>query len=223
MDAATKETYEKTKLNCNFDNVISNLKKIIEYKRKNKTPFPHITFRYVILKDNVNEIPQFLELINSIANPEEWGGSSSVVEFTGLLYFEDIKQYYVEKLSQDTIDEILKHKDGIEFVFAHAEEDKNPPIEQCTAWLEPYIMLPGYVMPCCAIMMSNRRPFLRKYSFGNVLKDKFENIWNNEYYTKFKRIINDPTQPVPSICAGCRAYRTQERMKRNGVWDVYNF
>ncbi len=40
IDAATKETYEKIKVGCNFDNVINNLRSIIEYKRKYRTSFP---------------------------------------------------------------------------------------------------------------------------------------------------------------------------------------
>ena len=82
-------------------------------------------------------------------------------------------------------------------------------------------MLPGYVMPCCAVMMSNRRPFLRQYAFGNVFRSNFPDVWNNPYYSKFRQIINDPNSPVPLICAGCRAFQTRARIDRHGVWDVF--
>lgn len=223
MDAATKETYEKIKIGCDYDQVIENLKNIIAYKRRNNTPFPHLCFRYIIIEDNVKEISMFIDLINSMAKPREWGGSTSIIEFTGLLYFDEIQKYHVAKIPENIINEVLKKRgEGIDFLFSHAEEEYNPPIEQCAAWLEPYVMLPGYVLPCCAVMMSNRRPFLRKYSFGNAFKDSFKNIWRNEYYTKFRSMVNDPDKPVPKICAGCRAFRTKERIKRNGVWDVYS-
>ena len=32
----------------------------------------------------------------------------------------------------------------------------------------------------------------------------------------------DPKAPVPKICAGCRCYRTDIRIKKYGIWDVYN-
>jgi len=113
----------------------------------------------------------------------------------------------------------MTRRDGIEFLFTHAEESAIPPIEQCNAWLEPYIMLPGYVLPCCAVMMSNNRPFLREHSFGNVYERSFKEIWNSEYYMKFRSMVNDPTKPVPRLCAGCRAYQTKPRIKQYGVWD----
>jgi MoaA/NifB/PqqE/SkfB family radical SAM enzyme len=168
----------------------------------------------------MHEMPLFLDLLNSIAKPHEWGGSSSYVEFTGLLYFPEIYSHYVSEIPGHIIDDLLKRKGGIEFVFSHAEEKRNPPIECCNAWMEPYIMMPGYVLPCCAVLMSNRRPFLRKYSFGNVLEKDFKEIWGNEYYSKFRRTVVEPCAPVPKICVGCRAYRTEHRIREYGVWDI---
>ncbi len=223
MDGATRATYEGIKAGCNFDRVVSNLKTIIEYKRRNRTPFPHLCFRYVILRDNVHEIPAFLELLDGLARPHEWGGSTSIVEFTGLLYFDEIRDHYVDRVPQEVVDALRRRRGrGIRFWFSHAEEERNPPIEECAAWLEPYVMLPGYVVPCCAVMMSNNRPHLRRYAFGNLFRNNLREVWNSAYYRHFRRILNDPTQPVPRICAGCRAYRTRERIARNGIWDVHD-
>ena len=221
IDAATKETYEKIKVGCDWDKLIINLHKLVEYKRKNKTPFPHITFRYVMMKENAHEMPKFLRMINSLAEPHEWGGMSSRVEFTGLLYYPEIAKHYLKDIPEEVVEELKRCTDGIYFTFAHGEEKSNPPCESCTAWLEPYIMNPGYVVPCCAVMMSNRRPFLRKYAFGNLLRDDFRKLWASPYYQKFKQLLTDPNAPVPKICAGCRAYRTDHRIAKYGVWDVY--
>ncbi len=219
MDAATKETYEAIKVGCSFDNVIQCLKDLIAYKRKYRTPFPHLSFRYIITKDNVEEIPAFVDLINSIARPWEWGGSSTKIEFTGLLVFDQIRHYYVEHIPSWVVEELKKRKGGIEFQFVHAEEESNPPIERCKAWLEPYIMLPGWVLPCCAVLMNNNRPLLRKYAFGNLLEETMEEVWRNDYYMQFKAMVNDPSKPVPRLCAGCRAYRTKHRIEKYGIWD----
>lgn len=220
IDGATKETYEAIKIGCEFERVINNLKSIIEYKRKRKTPFPHLSFRYVILKENMHEMPLFLDLINSLASPDEWGGSTSIVEFTGLLYFPKIYSHYVKEVPRDIIVELLKRDNGIDFLFSHAEEKFNPPIECCNAWMEPYIMMGGYVLPCCSVLMSNKRPFLREYSFGNVFEKDFKEIWKSDYYSRFREMVVNPSAPLPKICAGCRAYMTQHRIKENGIWDI---
>ncbi len=221
MDGATKETYEYIKKGCNFENVLNNIKFLINFKRKNRTPFPHLQFRYIILKQNVTEMPLFLDLLNSIAKPWEWGAAALPLEFTGLLHFPEIKKYYVPEIPKGVIDGMSRRKDGIYFVFSHAEDRRNPPIECCIVWMEPYIMMPGFVLPCCAVLMSNRRPFLRKYSFGNVFKKDFKEIWRSDYYSKFRKMVVDPCAPVPKMCVGCRAYRTQHREKKYGIWDIY--
>lgn len=219
IDAATKDTYEGIKEGCDFNHVIDNLKYLIHLKRATKNPFPNVYFRYVILKENVREIPMFLDLINSLGKPWEWGGPGEV-EFAGLLYYPEIAGHYVDQIPQDVIDEIKKRVNkGIYFRFSHAVEELNPPIDCCLAWMEPYLMLPGYVMPCCAVMMSNNRPFLREYSFGNVFKKDFKDIWKTDYYTKFRQMVVNPEAPVPKLCAGCRAYNTKHRIKKYGIWD----
>ena len=224
MDGATRQTYEKIKVGCNYDNVIQNLLRIIGYKRTHRTPFPHLTFRYVITKDNVEEIPAFLSLLNTLAEPHEWGGSSSRVEFTGLLTFPEIEQYEVKKVPQDVLDVLRQMANPkklsrcIPFSFNHPEQRRNPPMHRCLAWREPYVMLPGYVIPCCAVLMSNNRPLLRKCSFGNLLKGDMVEIWYSPKYEVFRKLIVDEEAPVPEICVGCRAFQTKERIEQNGIW-----
>jgi len=222
MDASTKETYESIKVGCSYDNVIENLRKIICYKIQNHTPFPHLTFRFVMMKQNISEVPDFVDLINSIASPELWGGSSSRIEFTGLLSFPGIKQFEVSEVPSDILDELKKRQNngGIRFVFEHPEQKRNPPAHRCTAWLEPYVMLPGYVLPCCAVLMSNQRKHLRDCSFGNLFETDIGDIWNGDKYKVFRKNLVNPKAPLPEICLGCRTFQTIERAGRYGTWEM---
>ena len=42
-------------------------------------------------------------------------------------------------------------------------------------WTETMINWDGSVLPCCAV-------YSEKYAFGNILKNSFAEIWNNEMY-----------------------------------------
>lgn len=81
-------------------------------------------------------------------------------------------------------------------------------------------MMKGYVMPCCAVMMSNNREFLREHSLGNVFENHFREIWYSERYTRFRKTVNDDSKPVPALCAGCRAFETKHRIETHGVDDT---
>ncbi len=216
IDGATKQTYEKIKVGCSFDNVMNNLKYIINRKRQLGQKKPDLNIRYIIIKDNLHEVPLFIDLINSIATKKDI--DVGMLNFTGLLYFDGIKQWYVDKFSEELVEEARKRVDsGIPFRFEHCVDELNPPPHKCYAWMEPYIMMGGYVLPCCAILMSNNRPFLRKYSFGNVFERPFKDIWNSERFRTFRKTITNPKAPVPILCAGCRGFNTRPRMAEFGV------
>jgi MoaA/NifB/PqqE/SkfB family radical SAM enzyme len=222
IDAATEETYKKIRIGCNWQKVQDNIRRLIEIKKEMNSPLPEIVTRFVVLKENLHEIPSFLDMVAAFATPEnkKWVGSSGVrVEYVGNLEFKDTKDHSVYKVPQELLDEAVKktRQYGFNTFFFHTEVDKLPSIRQCYAWLEPYVMDGGYVLPCCAVLMSNRRTDLRKYAYGNLHSTSFEEIWESERYRRFRRTVNDMTTPVPVFCSTCRAFSVKERVKSKGV------
>ncbi|HBG46833.1 MAG TPA: hypothetical protein DDW94_07575 [Deltaproteobacteria bacterium] len=216
IDGATKQTYEKIKVGCSFDKVIDNLKYIIKRKRELGRYKPDLNIRYVIIKDNLHEVPAFIDLINSIATRDDI--DVGMINFTGLLYFDGVKEWYVDQFPEEIVEEVRKRvNDGVFFRFEHCIDDFNPPPDKCYYWMEPYIMMGGYVMPCCSVMMSDQRKFLRENAFGNVFEQDFKSIWNSKRYKAFRKTITDPKAPVPVLCAGCRGFNTKERVKKYGI------
>jgi radical SAM protein with 4Fe4S-binding SPASM domain len=141
-----------------------------------------------------------------------------MINFTGLLYFPEVKQWYVEKFPEDLINEIRKRVGkGVFFRFEHCIDELNPPPHKCYAWMEPYIMMGGYVLPCCQVLMSNQREFLRQYAFGNVFEKDFKDIWDSSRYKKFRETIVNPKAAIPVLCAGCRGFNTKHRIAEYGV------
>lgn len=49
------------------------------------------------------------------------------------------------------------------------------------------------VSPCCVVK------FKRKY--GNILED--DNVWNNFYYRRIRKILLTPSIPLPEVCKTC--------------------
>jgi len=146
-------------------------------------------------------------------------GEGTKLEFVGLLTFKETEKYYLPEVPKEIIKEtIQKGKNlGVNVQFSHICKSELPSISKCTAWMEPYIMMNGYVLPCCAVLMSNKRDFLRKYAFGNLFEKSFKEIWYSERYKKFRSLVQNNKRPVPILCAGCRAYETKKREKEFGI------
>jgi MoaA/NifB/PqqE/SkfB family radical SAM enzyme len=219
MDGATKETYESIKIGCNYDRVLTNIKNLLEIKKELHSPIPEICFRFVVNKKNVNEMADYVRVINSMASRKEFGDGSKI-HFVGLLDFPEIHDLYLETIPVDKISEAIQaSKGGLPVVFAHTEQVTNPSINKCLAWAEPYFALvpEPMMLPCCAVLMSNDRQKLLDYSFGNYMTTPTREIWDSPYYKWFRGMVTNPNAKVPAICAGCRAYDTTERIKKYGV------
>jgi len=221
MDGATRETYESIKVGCNYDKVLNNIRELLEAKRVLRSPLPEICFRFVITKTNVHEMADFVGIINSLASRSEWGDGSKI-HFVGLLDFPAISDLYLKTIPQEYLNDVVqasRDSKGIPIVFAHTESTKNPSINRCLAWMEPYFALVPHhmVLPCCAALMSNSRTHLEEYCFGNYTKEPMKHIWNHPYYKWFRTSITRRDAPVPMLCKGCRAYDTTERERMYGV------
>lgn len=218
FDGATKKTYEKVKQGCSYDKALANIRRLLQLKAEMRSPFPVIHFRYIITTLNYHEMPEFIELISSLPNR----GAMARVEFVGLLTFPGIEQYYMpidripEEIIRRTYENVLKHR--INLHFSHAS-GKLPPITNCCAWAEPYVLIGGEVISCCAIIMSNRRQFLREHSFGNVYETSISAIWNSRKFRDFRQMVVNSGGQVPISCNECRATDTKGRAGRYGIWD----
>lgn len=222
IDAAHKETYEKIRIGGDFEKVRINLKRLLEIKKMLNSPLPEICSRYTIQKFNIQEMPDFVEFIASFGNRDDFGDGARI-DFCGILDFKEIDHLAQERLPQSIIIDTIKRskEKDMEILFQHIgtkdECNPNPSIDFCLCWVEPFIMMGGYVLPCCSVVMSNQRNILRKRAFGNVFKNSFKQIWNSERYKRFRSFCNNSSKPVPAFCAGCRVFETKERIKKYGI------
>ncbi|MFC1514869.1 radical SAM/SPASM domain-containing protein [Candidatus Omnitrophota bacterium] len=218
LDGAAKKTYESVRIGCDFDRVLGNIRKFIALKKKKRSLLPEISFRYIVMKPNVHEMPAFLDLVNSFG-PRTLLGEGGRVDFVGNLEFPEVKGLSIYKLPEAIVPAVIEKtkKYKLNTFLSHTEPKTNPGIEQCICWLEPYICMGGHVIPCCNILMSNKRTALREHSFGNIFENSMEEIWNSERYKRFRVTLNDPQKKVPFLCTLCRAYDFKERAQKYGV------
>jgi MoaA/NifB/PqqE/SkfB family radical SAM enzyme len=219
IDGASKETYEAIRVGANFDQVVENIRTFVHLKREMKSPIPEFGFRYVFFKHNYHEMLDFLDLVHSFGDIN-MDGDGNLVEFVALLEFNETKDWVYEP-SPELIEEIERRARELNINVVWTHPSHNPelktPMGKCTDWTEPYIMMGGYVVSCCAVLMSNQRPFLRKHSFGNIHEQSFQEIWNSPRYKQFRKLVPQDQGEVPILCRGCRAYDTTNREKHYGL------
>lgn len=204
IDAATEKTYEKIRIGAKFDKVIDNVGRLIEIRNSNDSQYPELTFHYVIMKDNIGEVTQYLDLVNSLDR-------SAAVLYTRMLHkFEEIKDLFTE-IPPNLIKEVMDkaNKIGTNVAWNADIPLHKPPVRCCTAWTMPFIFVTGHVIPCCASNEANRRDFQKEYSLGNIFEQSFKEIWAGKY-REFVRNLR--SGKVPEFCMNCSIHEARENL-----------
>lgn len=221
IDGCTKETYERIRPGFKFEEVIRNVQKLISYKERYHSPLPEICFRFTFFKGNVHEVQMLPDCLAEVVKGDiKRYGDEPSINIVALLEFEQTKGWEreIDEVTQLLVDKRAKEL-GFKVYWSHVThiEEEKAPMDYCTFWSEPYIMITGHVVPCCAVLMSNARPKLEELSFGNIHEQSLKEIWDSDYYRKFRKMVVNPKAPVPKVCLGCRAFETRLRAQKYGV------
>ncbi|MBN2121105.1 MAG: radical SAM protein [Candidatus Omnitrophica bacterium] len=204
VDSADKKNFEEIRQGACFGEVIGN----IEYFRRQvsrncliaKGYAPDISFVFVAMRENIEELPEVIRLAYSIGVKKVFvykvraslQGSSSKDDFESGISLKLARAVRVKSISKArelNIDLIFKD-------FFHARVKK----KGChVPWIASYITSQGYVCPCCVLYDYDM------VNFGNVLEEDFSSIWNNQAYKDFRRQFKGNN--MPSYCRECTFYR----------------
>ncbi len=194
IDSTNKKKYEKIRKGAKFENVKKNVKNLVlELKKRKKKTI--VSTSAVILKENIKEIPEFVELANSLGIKK--------VGFQTIQEKEDYIDKYNSKIKTQTVSNFnrklkekikeakrIAKKHNMTVIF---DEEKSP---GCIwPWRSIYITWNGNITPCCKIL-DYRKPF-----FGNILKENFWKIWNGKEYQLFRKLLRK--RKAPLACKGC--------------------
>lgn len=220
LDGGCREDYERIRVGASWDTVKQNIRRFVALREEMGSPLPELAFRFIFCKDNYLSLPFYPRVVADLL-PHRSDGIDGFVELVGLLEFAGTERLVWEpdpkivRLTEETL-----HWTGLPHAWSHPshDPDKKRPMRECAAWAEPYVMAGGYVIPCCSLLMSNRRPFLQEQAFGNVHEQTFREIWESPRYRAFRRQV-PCGHKVPVVCEGCRAFDTTRREALYGIGE----
>lgn len=194
VDSPNKKRYEKIRIGADFDKLIGDIKKLTSEIERNKRE-TIIVMTPIIFKDNIDELPEFVELARKIGVKKIAFQTLQTKENYLKNYGKDMKSQVVkdqiDKLTQKMKEaKDLADKYKITIIF---DEEESP---GCIwPWRGIYVTWNGSVTPCCKILNYNE-PY-----FGNLLKEDFWDVWNGKEYQKARALLRE--RKTPSYCEGC--------------------
>ncbi|NLW25451.1 MAG: radical SAM protein [Clostridia bacterium] len=194
---ATSQTHEKLRCNSNFQNICNSIKSLVKKKKMEKSKKPLVTLSYMLIKENIVELPQAVKLAYELGVED--------------IYTTNLDYVFSEEANQSKIfvwDKSLVNSSHEEYIqeakkFAQSKDFtfRSYPIileeEQAVCALNPsklvFITANGDVTPCTYLGRKyNPRYYKNKYVqwprkvFGNINDQEFIKIWENPVYKEFR-------------------------------------
>ena len=202
LDAATGETYQKIRVGSDWRRVTSNIATLLDIKGSAKSKYPHIGFHFIVTKDNMHEMPQYIEWVWSLQPP---GQRRAHIQFSRMLHpYKQVRGLFTEvpeEIIKDTKERARRL--GVRVVWGLDVPSKKPPIKECIEWTMPFIFVDGTVVPCCAGNEANARELQRTTALGNIFERPFKTLWKEEY-KELRTLLR--AGKLPAACKNCSIY-----------------
>jgi radical SAM protein with 4Fe4S-binding SPASM domain len=216
IDGAKRETYENIRLNARYDKVLSNLDLLGSTKAKNNSHLPHLKMVMVIMRQNLAELPDLVDLAARYDIEEvyvqqlshDFGEVSFTEKFQPLHDYVDEQTLLGEdpKRIEQYFDEACRRaaRSGLRLRLPptrpRLHQPGTPGPQRCDwPWTSAYISFQGYMMPCCMVST----PELM--NFGLVNHNNLDEIWNGREYQAFRGQLSSEN-PHP-MCSSCSIYK----------------
>ena len=228
LAGATAETHNSIRIHSDFELLLENIRLFTSVKKEKRLDKPRLHIVYLILKDNITDVPALVELakntgineiilINLIQVSNEWQEGQRVFSCAE----EGVEKEYTDILKGA---EIRAKELNINLRLSSLVPSDVPVCEE-NPLRNIYISAEGEVSPCVYLYPPLSEPFRRIYcgkefqtekaSFGNILQEPFDTIWVKNEYAEFRRCFEqrlknqkglslaDTKREPPTQCRTC--------------------
>lgn len=226
LAGVTEKTHNKIRVNSRLDSVLGVIKTFQETKKQRSLSTPVLHIVYLMLKDNVHEVPELpslakqlgihdIILLNIIQVSDETQADQRVF-ICGEDSYEPVLQQAEAKARELKIRLIRPALSPADIPVC----DENP-------LKNLYVSVDGDVSPCVYLCPPVPSPFSRifcwkhrsaeKVSFGNIFNTPFASIWESEPYLAFRKSFEErkrASRPsfVSVLCQGAQGERPKRTL-----------
>jgi MoaA/NifB/PqqE/SkfB family radical SAM enzyme len=215
LDAATASTYARVRGSKDFARVVRNMEVLTQVRNANHGSTPKISAWMVATADNVEDLPDMVELaarvgidevyLQRLVFPTDGPGEGLAVRQKAITGppqpIADILQKSMSLSRQLGVS--LMASGLVSPTESLSDGSREPaPWRQCRRPREvAYVTAWGNVLPCCIAPFSSVD--YDSLILGNVFMEPFDQIWRGKKYRAFREIHRsfDP----PGCCSGCGA------------------
>ncbi len=216
LDAASPAGYEAIRVGARQARVLRNLDRLLQARREAAATLPRVRLVAVAMRTNLHELPDLVHLAHGHGVDalfvqhlcHDFDETTLPERYRAMRDFVDS-----ETLAQEDPDRIARYFNEARDAAARlgvtlrlpAPRPRPHPRERSGAarcdwpWRGSYVSYAGDAMPCCIVATPDR------ISFGNMVREGAEQVWNNDAYRQFRQRLAEG--PPPEVCRGCAVYK----------------
>ncbi len=185
MDGASKDVYEEYRVGGKFEAIVSNVKRLVETRKKLGRKNPEINIQFIPLNHNKGELDKMADFVRSLGADNLFVKRPFLFRGTGdeekdHEYIQnsnsDADAYNLYKVDNNGATWQLKTKKACDYL-----------------WASTVVLADGSVSPCCF-------DYDGKVIFGNVKDTEFKEIWNNDSFKRFRKKNREDWRSIP-LCS----------------------
>ena len=194
IDGASEETYSIYRVRGKFANVIDNIRKINELKQRYSSPFPELTWKFIVFGHNEHEVPVAREMAREL-------GIGFRTELNAIPNYSPVRDPEAVRAARD---DAAATPD--EYEVLHGQSYYQYSCYQL--WDDPQINWDGKVLGCCVNYWGDFG--------GNAFRDGLTASVNTEQIQYGRAMVQGHAPPREDIpCTRCREY---QKMSKHGAW-----
>ncbi len=184
LDGADAETYQKYRINGDFQKVIRGIENLVNQRKKLHSKTPEIMIQFLVTAHNEHQIDEMKKLCKKL------GADRLLMKTFQVESFENGKHYLPINKKFNRY-----KKQGHNFKL------KSKTKNICARlWYSTVILSDGRVVPCCFDKNGT-------YTFGKITDDlTLAEIWTSEHYKQFREAVSANREKIP-ICGNCSQNR----------------
>jgi len=226
LSGATEATHDSIRVNSSLPHLLEHIQVFQEIKAREKSPYPRLHMVYLLLKDNIAEVPALIRLARELKIDEV---VLIHIALVSTAWQEEQRIFALERV--EDYNRIIREAQRLAGDFRiRLVVPPLAPQDVAVCSENPlrnlYISVDGEVSPCVYLHPPLSSPFRRifhgaehpteKVIFGNILHEPFEGIWANPSYEEFRESFTKRSNKFKELYA---SLWTGDK-PRGGDWPI---
>lgn len=200
IDGTTQEVYETYRKGGHLENVLGNLRYLLQYRNKIRRSSPKVEWQFLVMKHNQHQIEDARRMAQEI-------GVDSVRVTGAGLPFNELKNV---SLASQWISDLPSYRG---YAPERMVERGYLYDESCFYLYRAMTVNPeGGVAPCCVLYHS-------KFDFGNLIESSLENVWNSAHYRASRALFSRKSYDgqLETACHECPLFKYHSSTRSAGA------